>query len=55
MLRTEAFAWPSVADIIAGVVAQGDRYLVYTPVARPDGGDGRAAQAGGFQSELGAT
>ena len=30
VLRTEAFAWPSVADIIAGVVAQGDRYLVYT-------------------------
>ena len=30
VLRTEAFAWPSVSDIIAGVVAQGDRYLVYT-------------------------
>lgn len=22
--------WPSVADIIAGAVAEGDRYLVYT-------------------------
>ena len=30
VLRTEAFAWPPVADIIAGVAAQGDRYLVYT-------------------------
>ena len=26
----EAGSWPSVSDIIAGVVAEGDRYLVYT-------------------------
>ena len=30
VLRTEAFPWPSVSDIIAGVVAEGDRHLVYT-------------------------
>ena len=32
VLKTEGDAapWPSVSDIIAGVVAQGDRYLVYT-------------------------
>ena len=30
VLKTESDPWPSLADIIAGVVAQGDRYLVYT-------------------------
>ena len=30
VLKTERNPWPSVADIIAGVVADGDRYYVYT-------------------------
>ena len=30
VLKTETDPWPSVSDIIGGVVAQGDRYLVYT-------------------------
>ena len=30
VLRADGDPWPSVADIIAGVVAQDDRYFVYT-------------------------
>ena len=43
VLKAGGDPWPSVANIIAGVVAQGDRYLVYTvPLQPPYGTRGRA-------------
>ena len=30
MIVLQGGTWPSVSDILAGMVAQGDRYLVYT-------------------------
>ena len=48
VLRTEAVAWPSVADIIAGVVAQGDRYLVYTLSPGLTVETGHTSQGGGL-------
>ena len=44
----ESGTWPSIADILAGVVRRGDRYT-YTPASRPDGGDKHAALGDGLR------
>ena len=55
VLREGHDGWPSVADILATVAARGDRYLVYNPVGRADGGDGHAAAGRGLRCGIGAT
>ncbi len=50
VLRADGDPWPSVADIIAGVVAQDDRYFVYTLSNGLTVETDMALDAGDFQS-----